>query len=158
MARSAPATSATEVAELVEGNTAFALDLYQALTTEGDGNLIYLPYSISLALGMAHAGARGETERQMVGTLHFGLPQEQLHPAFNTLAHALDSRSAGTGGMDGQSFRLTIANALWGQEDYRFQPEFLDLLAANYGAEMRRVDFREVGACAAINDWVRQKT
>ena len=156
--RSAPVASATEVAELVESNTAFALDLYQALRTEGDGNLIYSPYSISLALGMTYAGARGETESQMAGTLHFKLPQERLHPAFNTLAQELDSRSAGTGGTDDRSFRLNIANALWGQEGYQFQPEFLDLLAANYDAEMRRIDFREKGACAEINDWVSQKT
>ena len=79
---------------------------------------------------MAHAGARGETERQMAGTLHVSLPQEQLHPAFNALAQDLESRSAGTGGTDKQSFRLNIANALWGQEGYRFQPEFLDVLTA----------------------------
>jgi hypothetical protein len=58
MAHAAPVASATELAELVEGNTALALDLYQTLRTEGDGNLIYSPYSISLALGMAYAGAR----------------------------------------------------------------------------------------------------
>jgi serpin B len=159
VARAVPAASAAELAELVEGNTAFALDLYQFLRTEGDGNLIYSPYSLSLALAMAHAGARGETERQMASTLHFSLPQERLHPAFNALAQELDSRNAGTDDTEGQNFRLKIANALWGQEEYRFQPEFLDLLAANYGAEMRRLDFaREEKARRAINDWISQKT
>jgi hypothetical protein len=107
-----PATSATGLAELVEGNTALALDLYQALRTEEGGNLIYSPCSISRGLAMAYAGARGETERQMAGTMHFSLPQERLHPAFNTVARALDSRSAGTDGTGGQGFRLNIANAL----------------------------------------------
>jgi serpin B len=158
VARSAPAASVTEIAEVVEGNTAFALGLYQALRTEGDGNLIYSPYSLSLALGMAYAGARGETERQMAGTLHFSLPQEQLHPAFNTLAQELDGRGEGTGGTGGQGFRLNIASTLWGQEDYRFRPGFLDLLAANYGAEVRRLDFGEAEAGAAINDWVSRQT
>jgi serpin B len=46
-----------------------------------------------------------------------------------------------------------------GQEDYQFQSEFLDLLAANYGAETRRLDFvRQKKACAAINDWVSRQT
>jgi serpin B len=94
----------------------------------------------------------------MTSTLHFGLPQEQLHPAFNALAQELGRRGEGEGSPDGQSFRLNVANALWGQEGHRFQPEFLDLLAANYGAEMRRVDFREEEARAAINDWVSQQT
>jgi serpin B len=159
VARSAPAASAIEIAGLVGGNTAFALDLYQGLRTEGDGNLIYSPYSLSLALGMAYAGARGETERQMAGTLHFSLPQEQLHPAFNTLAGELDSRGESTGSTEGQGFRLNIANALWGQEDFPFRPEFLDLVAANYGAEMRRLDFaREEKARRAINDWISRQT
>ena len=159
VARSAPVASLTEVADLVEGNTAFALDLYQALRTEGDGSLIYSPYSISLALGMAHAGAHGETERQMADTLHFRLPQEQLHPAFNTLTQELDSHGEGTGGTEGQGSRLKVANALWGQEGYHFRPEFLDLLAANYGAEVGRLDFaREAKARKAINDWVSEQT
>jgi serpin B len=158
-ARAAPAASAAELAELVGGNTAFAFDLYQALTTEQDGNLLTSPYSISLALAMAYAGARGETERQMAGTLHFRLPQERLHPAFNTLAQELDRRGQGAGGTDGRGFRLNVGNALWGQEDYQFLSQFLDLLAANYGAGMRRLDFaREEKARRTINDWVDQQT
>ena len=69
---------------LVDGNTAFAVDLYRELSIS-EGNLFYSPYSISLALAMAHAGARGEMERQMAETLGFRLPQERLHAAFNAL-------------------------------------------------------------------------
>jgi len=39
------------LATLVDGNSAFAFNLYQALG-ETDGNLFYSPYSISLALAM----------------------------------------------------------------------------------------------------------
>jgi len=73
-------------AELVEANTQFALDLYHELA-EADGNLFFSPYSISAALAMSYAGARGETESQMSDALHFTLPQQVLHPAF----HALDA-------------------------------------------------------------------
>jgi serpin B len=133
--------------------------LYRALRTETGGNLLYSPYSLSLALAMAYAGARGETEGQMAGTLHFSLPQERLHPAFNALDQELGRRGQGSGGTDGQGFRLNVVNALWGQEDYSFLSEFLDLLAANYGAEMRRLDFgREEKARKAINDWVNNQT
>jgi serpin B len=157
--RAAPAANATELAELVAGNTTFAFDLYQALRSERDGNLVYSPYSLSLALAMAYAGARGETERQMADTLHFRLPQAQLHPAFNALDQELDRRGQGAGGADGQGFRLNVANALWGQEGYRFLPEFVDLLAADYGAEMTRLDFaREKKARSTINDWVSEQT
>ena len=79
-----PSSGDVALRELVGGNTAFAVDLYQRLAEE-PGNLFFSPYSISLALAMTFAGARGETEQQMAQTLRFTLPQEQLHPAFNML-------------------------------------------------------------------------
>ena len=77
--RAAPAATAAELAELVDGNSAFAFDLYRSLGAE-DGNLFYSPYSISLALAMTYAGARGETERQMADTLHLPTTPGKLHP------------------------------------------------------------------------------
>jgi serpin B len=122
VARAAPAATVTQLAELTEGNTAFAFELYQALRTETDGNFVWSPYSISLALAMAYAGARGATEQQLASTLHYGLSQEQLHPAFNALTQELTRRGEGMGSTDGQGFRLNVANALWVQEDVAFRP------------------------------------
>ena len=51
------------------GNNAFAFDLYRVLS-DGEGNLFYSPFSISQALAMTSAGAKGETLRQMEATLH----------------------------------------------------------------------------------------
>lgn len=139
---------------LVAGNSAFAFDLYHALQTEAD-NLFFSPYSISTALAMTYAGAREETARQMADTLHFDLPQERLHPAFNALDLAVtpDAESA-------EDFRLNVANSLWGQQDYAFLPEFLDLLAENYGAGMRLVDFEHAAEPSrqTINEWVSEQT
>lgn len=149
-----PDVNEVELATLVDGNSAFAFDLYQELR-EADGNLFYSPYSISLALAMTYAGARGETEQQMAGVLHFDLSQEQLHPAFN----GLDSE-IGRHGKDKEGFRLNIVNALWGQKDYGFLPEFLDILAENYGAGVRIVDFIKTPeeSRITINNWVSDQT
>src|SRR5574340_336081 len=43
---------------LPASNNAFAVDLYQKLRTQ-EGNLFFSPYSISVALAMTYAGARG---------------------------------------------------------------------------------------------------
>ncbi len=159
LARVVPIAAASELDELVGGNTAFSLDLYRELSTTDEGNLLYSPYSISLALAMAYGGARGDTEREMAGALHFSLPQERLHPTFNALDQELARRGQGAVGTGGQGFRLNIVNALWGQEGVRFLSEFLDLLAANYGAEMRRLDFGlEDKARETINGWVNEQT
>jgi serpin B len=155
----APDVSTSSLATLVEGNSEFAFNLYQALKEE-EGNLFYSPYSISLALAMTYAGARGETEQQMADTLSFSLPQDELHPVFNALALELDSRGEGAQGKDGEGFRLNIINAIWGQRDYTFLDEFLDLLATDYGAGLRVLDF--IGAPeesrVIINDWVAEQT
>ena len=154
-----PEVSATDLATQVEGNSAFAFDLYHELN-EGNDNLFYSPYSISVALAMTYAGARGETEQQMAETLHFILSQDSLHPSFNALDIELAGRGQGAKGKDEEGFRLNIVNAIWHQEDYKFLSEFLDVLAENYGAGLRLLDFKKAPeeSRVTINDWGSEQT
>jgi serpin B len=151
--------SKTDLALLIEGNSAFAFELYQALR-EKDGNLFYSPHSISLALAMTYAGARGDTENQMGDALRFLLPQDRLHAAFNSLDLELASRGEGAEGKDDEGFRLHIINAIWGQKDYKFLSTYLDMLAENYGAGLRILDFMKEPEQSrmTINDWVSEQT
>ena len=105
---------------------------------------------------MTYAGARGETERQMAETLRFYLAQDGLHEAFNALDLSLvPQEPAAEPEEDEKTFRLSIANSVWGQEDYDFLPDFLDTLAVNYGDGVRPVDFQHdpENARVQINDW-----
>ena len=63
-------------------------------------------------------------------------------------------------GEGNEDFSLDIVNALWGQRDYEFLPEYLDQLAENYDVGMRLVDFANETEAArnAINDWVSEQT
>jgi serpin B len=154
-----PDVSQADLALLTEGNSAFAFNLYQELRKK-EGNLFYSPYSISVALAMTYAGARSDTAEQMADTLEFLLEQERLHPAFNWLDVEFASRGEGAQGKDGEGFRLNIVNAIWGQKDYSFLTEFLDVLAENYGAGLRILDFinETEKSRLAINDWVSDQT
>lgn len=156
----APEAADADVDELVQGNRAFALDLYRYLREHEGGNLFYSPHSISLALAMTYTGARGETARQMANTLHFTLPPDRLHPAVNSLDQILARRGEGAAGRDDQGFRLNVVNAIWGQAGYTFLDDFLDTLAAYYGAGMRLLDYAAdaEAARATINDWVSEQT
>ena len=151
-----PQVDSTQGAALTAGNNSFAFDLYRAIRA-GKGNLFYSPYSVSQALAMTYAGARNNTEQQMANALHFTLPQAQLHAAFNAQDQKLGRPAHANG-----DFSLNLANALWGQSGFPFQPAFLDTLAENYGAGMRLADFVGDGsreqARQDINQWVKDKT
>jgi serpin B len=154
-----PQVADSDLAELIDGNGDFAFALYKEISS-GEGNLFYSPYSISVALAMTYTGARNQTADQMAQALHFTLPQERLHPAFNKLALELASRSQAEGLKPEQAFQLNIANSLWGQEDFHFESDFLDALAGNYSAGMHQADFTADPEAAriAINDWVSRET
>ncbi|MEK6713787.1 MAG: serpin family protein, partial [Nitrospirota bacterium] len=138
---------------VVEGNHQFAFDLYSQVG-KGDGNLFFSPFSISTALAMTYAGAKGNTETQMAQTLHFSLSQERLHPGYSALMHGLQADPAHSG------FELSIANALWGQSGYEFHKEFIDITRDDYDAGFKEVDFVKNAEQAreTINGWVEAKT
>jgi len=137
--------------KLVEGNTAFALQLFGKLRAN-EGNLMLSPYSISSALAMTDAGARGQTAQQMQQTLHFDLSQTDRHPLFGRLDKALKAAQG--------SNELNIANSLWPQKKYPFRQEFLGLLRKNYGATVTPLNYAGDAeqARVTINQWVDDKT
>jgi serine protease inhibitor len=148
-----PFTVTPEVKLTVDGNTAFALDLYQKLK-DHPGNLFFSPYSISTSLAMTYAGARGQTETEMAGVLHFNLAQTNLPEAFSALEARMHKIQRWN------RITLTTANSLWCQQDYRFTEAFLNLVRKYYGAEARRVDFKRSpqAASSEINKWAARNT
>lgn len=145
-------------------NRAFAFALYHELAKQS-GNLFFSPYSISSALAMTYAGAKGTTETEMASALHFTLPQSELHAAFNATDLALARRknelipSSASERTKGDGFQLHVVNQAWGQKGYTFLDSYLDVLAANYGAGMFLLDFgKSEAARTTINGWVSEQT
>jgi len=138
-------------AATTEGNNVFAVALYGRLRHQ-NGNLFFSPESISTALAMAYAGARGSTASEMAKTLHFTLPPDKLHPAMGALLRDLNAAHEG--------YQLSVANALWAQQGYTFLDDFLSLLKTDYGAGLNQVNFKGATEAArlTINQWVEQKT
>jgi serpin B len=103
---------------------------------------------------MTYAGARGETESQMAQVLGFSLSQQRVHTTFGALDKELNKAEKTRG------YELVVANALWGQKDYHFLKEFLDLTRLNYGGGLHSVDFTNATEKArqTINGWVEEKT
>lgn len=154
-----PAVPDENLAELVQGNTSFGVSLYDVLKEE-DNNLILSPFSISIALAMAQAGAQGETLQQINEALMFSLPSDELHPAINALQLTLNNRENNEYEEGKKDFELNIVNAIWGEKTYTFLPGYLDLLAENYGAGLRLADFisQPDSSRNEINQWVSDQT
>jgi serpin B len=142
----------SEVAELAADDAAFAFDLYREVRDE-EGNLFFSPHSISVALAMTYAGAEGTTEAQMASTLHYELPEPDLHRTMNALDQTLALRNR-----EGTSLR--ILNAIWPERQYEFLPAYVDTLGESYGAGLYLLDYRTdaAGARLVINDWVSGQT
>ncbi len=156
---------------IVEGNNKFALQSYAKLRAR-EGNLFFSPYSISTALAMTYAGARGKTEKQMAEVLRFptvtkligepkgglmalpGWHRLRFHSAFGRIIKDLNNRGKKGG------YELTVANALWGQKGYGFLKEFPELIKTNYDGRLNEVDFVRAAEAArkTINTWVEKKT
>ncbi len=148
------AQAADSLPALTAGNSEFAFDLYKKISAGSPGENIFIsPFSISMALGMTYAGARGNTGKQMADTLHFTLPQGDLHAAFASLAGQLNPT-------EGKEYKLSIANALWGQKDYPFTAGFLNVVDKHYGGGFNTVDFANdtESSRQTINRWVEDKT
>jgi serpin B len=106
-------------------------------------------------MAMAYAGARGETEQQMTAAMKFNLSQAELHAAFNYLALQLAQRTS-----EDADFKLDVVNDIWGQKDYTFLQTYLDVLAKNYGAGLKELDYINdpEGARQIINDYIYEQT
>ena len=133
-------------------NNTFAFELYTKLSS-AQGNVIFSPYSISSALSMTAAGAKGETLRQMLATLH--LPaQEEVHQSIKDLSNSLAEISVS------KRIKLNTANSLWLQNGNPFTASFLELVQKYYDAELKNVDFKNASneARIEINKWVEVKT
>jgi serpin B len=156
------AATSEQLTEMVAADRAFAFDLYRTLIAEENGNLFISPYSISTAMSMVLAGARGETAEELASTLGVGVDKSAWHPARNRLELELAALAdyVPPGGGDAVPLTLERTNSIFGQAGYPFVPDFLDLLAANYGAAMNAVDFvrHPEPSRLAINAWVAERT
>lgn len=131
-----------------ETNNAFALDLYGRLRT-AQGNLICSPFSVQTALGMALAGARGDTEIQMRSTLHFTASGEMAHAENARLIQWLNAEGR-------RACEIGVANSLWAQDDAPLEDAFVAVLSRYYGEGIHLTDFRGSpdAARATMNRWI----
>jgi len=147
--------SLTDLQNLNVGNMQFATDIYQKLSQDPEKqgeNIFISPLSISTAFGLAYAGSKGSTAREMASVLQYNLPEPRLHPAMKELLSQVEDQG------EGQVFNT--ANALFVEKTTILEPDYVAITNAFYNAADTRVDFKRAPKAAidTINKWVKDKT
>ncbi|WP_227356665.1 serpin family protein [Haladaptatus salinisoli] len=150
----------SDIDRLARGNAEFGLNLLSSLAADEPAkNQFVSPYSVSVALAMTYAGARGETRTQMAEALRFPQDGNSLHAVFGETEDRLAASDGGDSGKD-VPFQLKSANAIWGQRNYPWRDDFLTTLETYYDAGLRVCDFEtnHDEATETINEWVADRT
>jgi serpin B len=145
-----PVTAVGPAAPAVQASNGFGLALYRELKS-APGNFAFSPASISVALAMTSAGAKSETAAQMQKVLKAGADAAAFHGAWATQLSAWQGH---------EDVEIAVANRLFGDQKYTFEPAYLALTKDRYGAPLQQVDF--AGAPEKqrlkINAWVAEQT
>lgn len=141
-----------KIEPLVENLNTFAFDLYTSLSASA-GNLCISPLSLSMALAMTFAGARGTTERQMAKVMQIPTAQAEFHRGFSRLLDQIYASGQSHG------IELLLANSIYPYDSYPFRKDFLDCLRENYRVVLTPVNYADPeNARGIINQWVKKST
>ncbi len=140
------------VAPVVTANTKFGFKLFaEVLKADRSRNVFISPTSVAQALAMTYNGASGETQQAMAQALDLqGLSLQEVNSANASLLALLANPEP--------QVQLAIANSLWANKDYRFEPSFRASIQEFYHAQLTSLDFGDRRSQDTINNWVKQST
>ncbi|XP_074842036.1 serpin B10-like isoform X3 [Carettochelys insculpta] len=137
---------------LSASNGNFTLDLFKKLNESNKGkNIFFSSWSISAALAMTYAGAKGNTATQMaeVGSV---VKKPDIHSEFQALISLINKPQT--------SYLLKTANRLYEEQTYPFHSEYIDFVKKYYHAGPQAVNFKKAAEQVRkeINSWVESQT
>ncbi len=146
-----PMVFAWDINSVVKANNQFAFELYSRYKSK-DGNIFYSPYSLSSAFAMTYEGARGKTAEEIQTVFHFPQDASMHRDSFLKIYQQINKKD--------KKYKLSTANALWAQKDYKFLDDYFILVDKYYGGKTANLDFaKEAEASRAIiNHWVEKQT
>ncbi|MDO4550934.1 MAG: serpin family protein [Planctomycetia bacterium] len=139
---------------ITKSSQEFSFDLYRQLAKEvkENENLFFSPTSIHVTLAMTAAGAENNTKKQMQDVLHLANFGKKEYSGFADLMKSLTAPS--------EEYQLSLANRLWGEKQYTFLPEYLDVAKTSFLAPLESMDFsgNPEKSRKVINAWVEEQT
>lgn len=131
----------------------WSVSVYNRLRATGeDGNILFSPLSIALAMGVMELGAQGSTLKEIRHSMGYeGLKSGE---EFSFLRDFSSMVSAEEG-----QYVMKIANSLFVQNGFHINEEFLQMMKMYFNAEVNHVDFSQnVAVANYINKWVENYT
>ncbi|KAH9359845.1 hypothetical protein HPB48_002444 [Haemaphysalis longicornis] len=132
---------------------AFGVSLLKELRSTNEDANIFSPVSISLALGLFYAGARGTSQSELSSVLGFTdaklVDRDAVLSAYKSLAETKTP-----------NVTFDIANTILITKGSRILDHYKQDLADYFYAVARSMDFARDGARVAeeVNEWLRDKT
>ena len=150
--KNAPFVPKYPVKPASDSNNEFGLALFQQLN-HTPKNVFFSPYSLSVALSMTAAGARGETAEAMKKVLRQVAKDKDYNASIHSMREYLRHNK-------GSAIRLDVANRLWAQKGYTIETSFQSKMTKFYNAPLRLLDFAKQAESArhTINAWVESQT
>ncbi|XP_054432908.1 serpin I2 [Pteronotus mesoamericanus] len=137
---------------LAQRSTEFAVDLYQAICSSHENNIVFSPLGTTLVLGMIQLGAKGKAQQQIRQILKF--QETSTGEEFSVLKSFFSAISEKK-----QEFTFNLANALYLQEGFTVKEQYLHGNKKFFQSAIKVVDFQDAKACAeTISAWVESKT
>ncbi|KAI0216492.1 Serpin B6, partial [Lamellibrachia satsuma] len=146
-------TSSYNVWRLARANGNFAFCMYSKIIQgEAGKNDFFSPFSVSTALAMTYAGARGQTAREMCRVLGFCPLKFNVHAMFRSTLGSMNAAQ--------DQYTLALANGIFVDKNLSIRLSFRSFLAKYYSAGFKVLDFHgdSEGTAGYINEWVEDRT
>lgn len=140
------------MATLATNLNQFSMKLYGKMSAGENANFFISPFSISAALSMCLAGARGETQTELKQLLCLSdFSDEQIHAMNSAFLASLVNL--------GDGVALNTANRIFPNKGFEVKDDFRQVLDKHFNSSTHQLDFNQAEASAAvINNWVAEQT
>ena len=136
--------------DTVDACNSYAFKLY-GLYGESGENVIFSPYSISTCMSMVYEGACGETAKEMQHVFGWVKTDTRRLSSNRYLYDRLNDPKS--------ECEVSNANALWVQDGFPFEEDYIGVVEEGYGGDATAVNFaRSVETREVINTWVENRT
>ncbi|GMR37386.1 hypothetical protein PMAYCL1PPCAC_07581, partial [Pristionchus mayeri] len=130
--------------------SSFSLHLF-SLSSDPNGNFVFSPLSIVLALVMAMEGSNGETKREICSTLDKDGSPDSIRTFISTLLSLFS--------VPRKSVEVNSANSLFLSKGASLKRAFVKRVSRDYNSKVGNLDFNDgVRAAEVINKYTSERT